>query len=52
MTGRGFLYRMVRHMCGAAIAVGLCKTSLDHVQDLLLGGPEKRTGGLCGPVLI
>ena len=44
MTGRGFLYRMVRHMVGAALAVGLRKTSLQHVQDLLQGGSEKRTG--------
>ena len=43
VTGRGFLYRMVRHLVGAAIAVGLGKTSLDHVQRLLQGGAEHRT---------
>lgn len=46
VEGNGFLFRQVRHMLGACVGVGLRKTSLEHVQKLLTGGAELRTGKL------
>lgn len=47
VTGSGFLYKMVRNMCGAALEAGMGKTTPERVSEALKTGNRK----LGGPTL-
>ncbi|KAG1680377.1 hypothetical protein FOA52_015468 [Chlamydomonas sp. UWO 241] len=47
-TGSGFLYKMVRHMVGALIAVGLGQLEPEWVREQLLIGDSVKPGGASG----
>lgn len=44
MEGNGFLYRQVRHMTGALLAVGSGQLGPDAIEAALAAGPEARSG--------
>jgi tRNA U38,U39,U40 pseudouridine synthase TruA len=44
VQGTGFLYKQVRHMTGALLAVGQGKMGLDHIQQLLEIGSSQAPG--------
>lgn len=50
VQGNGFLHKMVRHIVGAAIAVGKGKLSQQDIEGLLSQGlpPDMQTGGFRG----
>jgi tRNA pseudouridine38-40 synthase len=47
-TGSGFLYKMVRHMVGALVAVGLGQLEPEWVREQLLIGDSVKPGGARG----
>lgn len=44
MEGSGFLYKQVRHMTGALLAVGAGQLGADAIAEALAAGPAARTG--------
>lgn len=46
VTGSGFLYKMVRHLVGALLAVGQGKLTYEQVKEKLDGGAAAGEAGL------
>jgi len=51
VQGSGFLYKQVRHMTGALLAVGWGRLSLDHLQQLLEIGNSQPPGAPTYPFM-
>ena len=49
LTGDGFLYNMVRIICGTVVDVGLGKIPVEEIEDIILSGDRKRAGRTLPP---
>ncbi len=49
LTGDGFLYNMVRIICGTVLDVGLGKIPLEEIDEIILSGDRKRAGKTLPP---
>lgn len=49
LTGDGFLYNMVRIICGTIVDVGLGKISADEIEDIIKSGDRTRAGKTLPP---
>lgn len=49
LTGDGFLYNMVRIICGTIVDVGLGKINENEIEDIILSGDRTRAGKTLPP---